>query len=97
MWCFICLVLSFCVGIFFIIVIIFSFGNFYVSMVYFFLSFVMYMFCFGVVVFMNWCGGIKIVMGMFWFVVGGVFGWLFVVVFCVLFVVEEIFFVVVSD
>ncbi|KAK4663210.1 mannosyltransferase [Podospora pseudopauciseta] len=97
MWRSICLALSPRVGIFFIIATIFSPGNFHASTAYLPSSFAMYMSCLGAAAFMNWRGGIKTAMGMFWFAVGGVLGWPFAAALCAPFVAEEIFFAAVSD
>lgn len=57
----------------------------------------MYMAMLGAAAFMNWRGGLKTSQGMFWFAVGGVFGWPFAIALCAPFVAEECFFAVFSD
>ncbi|KAK4188273.1 family 22 putative glycosyltransferase [Podospora australis] len=97
MWRAICLALSPRVGIFFILAIIFSPGNFHSSTAYLPSSFAMYMSMLGAAAFLNWRGGIKTAQGMFWFAVGGVLGWPFAAALCAPFVAEEILFAAVSD
>ena len=97
MWRSICLALNPRVGLFFIMALIFSPGNFHSSAAYLPSSFAMYMTMLGAAAFMNWRGGIKTSQGMFWFAVGGVFGWPFAIALCAPFVFEECFFALVSD
>lgn len=57
----------------------------------------MYMAMVGAAAFMNWSGGLKTSRGMFWFAVGGVFGWPFAAALCAPFLLEEGLFAVLSD
>jgi alpha-1,2-mannosyltransferase len=57
----------------------------------------MYMVMLGAAAFMNWRGGLKTSQGMFWFAVGGVFGWPFAAALCAPFLLEEGLFLVMSD
>ncbi len=97
MWRSICLALNPRVGLFFIMALIFSPGNFHASTAYLPSSFAMYTAMLGAAAFINWRGGIKTSMGMFWFAVGGVFGWPFAIALCAPFVLEEVFFALFSD
>lgn len=97
MWRAICLALNPRVGIFFILALVFSPGNFHASTAYLPSSFAMYMVMVGAASFMNWRGGLKTSQGMFWFALGGVLGWPFATALCAPFVFEEAFFAVLSD
>ncbi|KAK3985164.1 Alg9-like mannosyltransferase family-domain-containing protein [Cladorrhinum sp. PSN332] len=97
MWRSICLALSPRVGIFFILAIVSSPGNFHSSTAFLPSSFAMYMGMIGAAAFINWRGGLKTSQAMFWFAVGGVFGWPFAAALCAPFVLEEIFFATLSD
>ncbi|KAK4213464.1 Alg9-like mannosyltransferase family-domain-containing protein [Rhypophila decipiens] len=97
MWRSICLALNPRVGIFFILSLVFSPGNFHSSAAYLPSSFAMYMAMLGAAAFINWRGGIKTSQGMFWFAVGGVLGWPFATALCAPFVLEECFFAAFSD
>ena len=57
----------------------------------------MYMSMLGAAAFINWRGGIKTSQGMFWFAVGGIFGWPFAIALCAPFVFEEALFAMFSD
>ncbi|KAK4153008.1 Alg9-like mannosyltransferase family-domain-containing protein [Chaetomidium leptoderma] len=97
MWRAICLALNPRVGLFFIVALVFSPGNFHASTAYLPSSFAMYMAMVGTACFMNWRGGLKTSQGMFWFALGGVLGWPFAIALCAPFVFEEIFFATLSD
>ena len=97
MWRAICLALNPRVGLFFIMALIFSPGNFHSSTAYLPSSFAMYMVMLGAAAFMNWRGGIKTSWGMFWFAIGGVFGWPFAAALCAPFILEEGVFAMLSD
>ncbi|KAK3324587.1 Alg9-like mannosyltransferase family-domain-containing protein [Cercophora scortea] len=97
MWRATCLALNPRVGIFFILALVFSPGNFHSSTAFLPSSFAMYMGMLGAAAFMNWRGGLKTSQGMFWFAVGGVFGWPFALALCAPFVLEECFFAMFSD
>jgi alpha-1,2-mannosyltransferase len=97
MWKAICLSLNPRVGLIFIAALIFSPGNFHSSAAFLPSSFAMYMGMVGAAAFMNWRGGLKTSQGMFWFAVGGVFGWPFATALCLPFVLEESLFALLSD
>ncbi|KAK4099702.1 glycosyltransferase family 22 protein [Parathielavia hyrcaniae] len=97
MWRAVCLALNPRVGLFFILALVFSPGNFHASTAFLPSSFAMYMAMVGASAFMNWRGGIKTSHGMFWFALGGVLGWPFAVALCAPFVFEEAFFAMLSD
>jgi alpha-1,2-mannosyltransferase len=97
MWRAVCLALDPRVGLFFIVALVFSPGNFHSSTAYLPSSFAMYMAMVGAACFMNWRGGIKTSQGMFWYALGGVLGWPFAIALCAPFVLEEVFFAMMSD
>ncbi|OIW28273.1 hypothetical protein CONLIGDRAFT_681244 [Coniochaeta ligniaria NRRL 30616] len=97
MWRVICRTLNPRIGLFFILALVFSPGNFHASTAYLPSSFAMYMVMVGAAAFMNWSGGLKTSQGMFWFAVGGVFGWPFAAALCAPFLLEEGLFAVLSD
>ncbi|KAK3389630.1 Alg9-like mannosyltransferase family-domain-containing protein [Podospora didyma] len=97
MWRAVCLALNPRVGLFFIMALVFSPGNFHSATAFLPSSFAMYWAMVGAAAFMNWRGGIKTSQGMFWFAVGGVFGWPFAIALCAPFVFEEAFFALFSD
>jgi alpha-1,2-mannosyltransferase len=97
MWRAICLVLNPRIGIFFIMALVTSPGNFHSSAAYLPSSFAMYMAMVGAAAFMNWRGGLKTSQGMFWFAVGGVIGWPFAAALCAPFLLEEGLFAIMSD
>lgn len=97
MWRVICRTLNPRIGLFFILALVFSPGNFHASTAYLPSSFAMYMAMVGAAAFMNWSGGLKTSQGMFWFAVGGVFGWPFAAALCAPFLLEEGLFAVLSD
>jgi alpha-1,2-mannosyltransferase len=97
MWRAVCLAVNPRVGLFFIVALVFSPGNFHSSTAYLPSSFAMYMAMVGASAFMNWRGGLKTSWGMFWFALGGVLGWPFAIALCAPFVAEEVFFALVGD
>lgn len=78
------------IGLFFLIAIITSPGNFHAATAYLPSSFAMYACMLGAAAFMNWRGGLKTAQGIFWFAVAGVLGWPFAAALCAPFVLEEI-------
>ncbi|KAL2267223.1 hypothetical protein VTJ83DRAFT_4500 [Remersonia thermophila] len=97
MWRAVCLALNPRVGLLFIVALVFSPGNFHASTAFLPSSFAMYMAMVGTAAFMNWRGGIKTSQAMFWFAVGAVLGWPFAMALCAPFVLEEVFFALLSD
>ncbi|KAL1870566.1 hypothetical protein VTK73DRAFT_2541 [Phialemonium thermophilum] len=97
MWRTICLTLNPRVGMFFILALASSPGNFHASTAYLPSSFAMYTAMLGAMAFMNWRGGLKTSQGMFWFALGGVIGWPFAAALCAPFLVEEAVFALLSD
>ncbi|KAL2257733.1 hypothetical protein VTK26DRAFT_9246 [Humicola hyalothermophila] len=97
MWRAVCLALNPRVGLFFILALAFSPGNFHSSTAYLPSSFAMYMAMLGAAAFMNWRGGLKTSQGMFWYAVGGVLGWPFAIALCAPFVFEEVLLAMLSD
>lgn len=85
------------VGIFFVLALATSPGNFHASTAFLPSSFAMYMSMLGAAAFMNWRGGLKTSQGMFWFAVGGLIGWPFAAALCAPFLVEEGIFALLSD
>ena len=85
------------IGIFFIMAIILSPGNFHSSAAYLPSSFAMYMVMLGTAAFMNWRGGLRTSQAMFWFAVGGVLGWPFAAALCAPFLAEEGILAMLSD
>ncbi len=85
------------IGIFFIMAIILSPGNFHSSAAYLPSSFAMYMVMVGTAAFMNWRGGLRTSQAMFWFAVGGVLGWPFASALCAPFLAEEGILAMLSD
>jgi alpha-1,2-mannosyltransferase len=85
------------IGLFFLMALVLSPGNFHASTAYLPSSFAMYMSMLGAAAFMNWRGGLKTSQGIFWFAVGGVLGWPFAAALCLPFLIEEAIFAVFSD
>ncbi|KAH6995579.1 family 22 glycosyltransferase [Ilyonectria sp. MPI-CAGE-AT-0026] len=77
------------IGIFFLVATILSPGNFHASTAFLPSSFAMYMVTLGAAAFMNWRGGLRTSMGMFWFAVAGIFGWPFAAALCAPYLFEE--------
>jgi alpha-1,2-mannosyltransferase len=98
LWRAICLALNPRVGLFFIVAIISSPGNFHAATAFLPSSFAMYMAMVGTAAFMDWrTRGLQTSQGMFWFAVGGVIGWPFAAALCAPFLVEEGIFALLSD
>lgn len=85
------------IGLFFLIATVISPGNFHASTAFLPSSFAMYMCMLGASSFMNWRGGLKTWQGMAWFALGGILGWPFAAALCAPYVLEELFFMVLSD
>ena len=85
------------IGIFFMMALVFSPGNFHASTAFLPSSFAMYMAMLGACAFMNWRGGLKTSQGMYWFAAGGVFGWPFATALCFPFLAEEGMFAILGD
>ncbi|KAI1804225.1 glycosyltransferase family 22 protein [Daldinia bambusicola] len=77
------------IGLFFLIATVTSPGNFHASTAYLPSSFAMYTAMLGAAAFMNWMGGIKTSLGIWWFAVGGILGWPFASALCAPFLIEE--------
>ncbi|KAI8960816.1 glycosyltransferase family 22 protein [Daldinia sp. FL1419] len=80
------------IGLFFLMATVMSPGNFHASTAYLPSSFAMYTCMLGVAAFMNWRGGLRTSMGIWWFAVGGILGWPFASALCAPFLVEEVVF-----
>ncbi|KAI3337900.1 mannosyl transferase [Ustulina deusta] len=85
------------IGLFFLMALVMSPGNFHASAAYLPSSFAMYMSFLGAAAFMNWRGGLKTSWGIWWFAVGGILGWPFASALCAPFMLEEAIFAVMSD
>ncbi|KAI0458601.1 glycosyltransferase family 22 protein [Xylaria acuta] len=85
------------VGLFFLMALVMSPGNFIASASYLPSSFAMYMSFLGTAAFMNWRGGVKTSWGIWWFAVGGILGWPFASALCAPFMLEEAIFALMSD
>ncbi|GAP82725.1 putative glycosyltransferase family 22 [Rosellinia necatrix] len=85
------------IGLFFLMALVTSPGNFHASAAYLPSSFAMYMSFLGAAAFMNWRGGLRTSWGIWWFAVGGVLGWPFASALCAPFLLEEALFAVMSD
>ncbi|KAI1133223.1 glycosyltransferase family 22 protein [Nemania abortiva] len=85
------------IGLFFLMALVTSPGNFHASAAYLPSSFAMYMSFLGAAAFMNWRGGLKTSWGIWWFAVGGILGWPFASALCAPFMLEEAIFAVISD
>ncbi|KAI0970665.1 mannosyl transferase [Xylaria arbuscula] len=85
------------IGLFFLMALVMSPGNFHASTAYLPSSFAMYMSFLGAAAFMNWRGGLKTSWGIWWFAVGGVLGWPFASALCAPFMFEEAIFATMSD
>lgn len=77
------------IGIFFLVATVLSPGNFHASTAFLPSSFAMYMVTLGAAAFMNWRGGLRTSLGMFWFAVAGIFGWPFAAALCAPYLFEE--------
>ncbi|KAI1201755.1 glycosyltransferase family 22 protein [Nemania serpens] len=85
------------IGLFFLIALVTSPGNFHASASYLPSSFAMYTSFLGAAAFMNWKGGLKTSWGIWWFAVGGILGWPFASALCAPFMLEEAIFALISD
>ncbi|KAK1775222.1 Alg9-like mannosyltransferase family-domain-containing protein [Copromyces sp. CBS 386.78] len=97
MWRAVCLALNPRIGLFFIVALVSSPGNFHSSTAFLPSSFAMYMAMLGAAAFINWRGGLKTSRAMFFFAVGGVIGWPFAAALCAPFLMEEVVFALVGD
>ncbi|KAK3955830.1 Alg9-like mannosyltransferase family-domain-containing protein [Pseudoneurospora amorphoporcata] len=97
MWRAVCLALNPRIGLFFIVALVSSPGNFHSSTAFLPSSFAMYMAMLGAAAFINWRGGLKTSRAMFFFAVGGVIGWPFSAALCAPFLMEEVVFALVGD
>jgi alpha-1,2-mannosyltransferase len=79
------------VGLFFVLATISSPGNFHASAAYLPSSFAMYMGMLAMACFLDWRGGVRTSMGMFWSAMGGILGWPFAAALCLPFIAEEAF------
>ncbi|KAJ2906339.1 glycosyltransferase family 22 protein [Zalerion maritima] len=77
------------IGIFYMMALVFSPGNFHSSTAFLPSSLAMYFAMLGACAFMNWRTGIKTSQGMYWFAAAGIFGWPFAAALCAPFLVEE--------
>ena len=71
---------------------VFSPGMFNASAAFLPSSFAMYTTMLGMSAFMNWRGGLKTAIGIFWFALGGVLGWPFSMALCAPFLFEAVLF-----
>ncbi|KAI1265261.1 glycosyltransferase family 22 protein [Xylariaceae sp. FL1019] len=85
------------IGLFFVMAIVMSPGNFNASTAFLPSSFAMYMSFLGAAAFMNWRGGLKTSWGIWYFAVGGILGWPFASALCAPFMAEEAIFAFMSD
>ncbi|KAI0508796.1 glycosyltransferase family 22 protein [Xylaria bambusicola] len=85
------------IGLFFLMALVMSPGNFHASAAYLPSSFAMYTSFLGAAAFMNWRGGLKTAWGIWWFAVGGILGWPFASALCAPFLFEEAIFAFFSD
>lgn len=85
------------IGVFFLIATVTSPGNFHASTAFLPSSFAMYMCLLGASAFMNWRGGLKTALGIFWFAMAGILGWPFASALCFPYILEEIVLMVYSD
>jgi alpha-1,2-mannosyltransferase len=77
------------IGVFFILALVLSPGNFHASTAYLPSSFAMYTGMLGAAAFMDWTGGFKTAAGIAWFAVGGIVGWPFAMALAAPFLLEE--------
>jgi alpha-1,2-mannosyltransferase len=78
------------IAYFFTIIVIFSPGTFHAVTAYLPSTFAMYCNMLGVAAFMNWRGGLRTAQGIFWFAIGGIWGWPFASVLALPFFIEEL-------
>lgn len=77
------------IGVFFVLALILSPGNFHASTAYLPSSFAMYTGMLGAAAFMDWTGGFKTAAGIAWFAAGGIIGWPFALALATPFLLEE--------
>lgn len=77
------------IGVFFILALILSPGNFHASTAYLPSSFSMCTGMLGAAAFMDWTGGLKTAAGIAWFAAGGIIGWPFAMALAGPFLLEE--------
>ena len=80
------------IALFFMMAMVFSPGMFNASAAFLPSSFAMYTTMLGMSAFMNWRGGLKTAIGIFWFALGGVLGWPFSMALCAPFLFEAVLF-----
>jgi alpha-1,2-mannosyltransferase len=85
------------IGVIFMLITVTSPANFNASAAFLPSSFAMYACMLGAAAFMNWRGGLRTALGIFWFAVGGVLGWPFAAALCAPFVLEEVVFIFFTD
>lgn len=85
------------ISLFYMIATVASPGNFHASAAYLPSSFAMYACMLGAAAFMNWRGGLKTSLGIFWFAFGGVLGWPFAAALSIPFLLEEAVLAVLGD
>ncbi|CAI4214901.1 unnamed protein product [Parascedosporium putredinis] len=85
------------VGLFYVVALILSPGNFHASTAFLPSSFAMIAAMVGTAAFMNWRGGIKTSLGLTWFGVGAILGWPFAMALAAPFVLEEVVIAAVGD
>lgn len=78
------------IGIFYLMIIVFSPGIFYASVAYLPSSFAMYTTNLGLAAFMDWWKGPKTALGIMWFGIGAIVGWPFSGILITPFILEEI-------
>jgi alpha-1,2-mannosyltransferase len=85
------------IALFFMMAMICSPGMFHASAAFLPSSFAMYTTMLGMAAFMNWRGGLKTAMGIFYFSIGGILGWPFSVALAAPFLLEELIFASLSS
>ncbi|KAG0649148.1 Dol-P-Man:Man(8) c(2)-PP-Dol alpha-1 [Hyphodiscus hymeniophilus] len=85
------------IALFFMMAMIFSPGMFHASAAFLPSSFAMYTTMLGMAAFMNWRGGLKTALGMFYFSIGGILGWPFAIALSAPFLLEELIFASLSS
>lgn len=85
------------IGLFFLVALATSPGNFHSSTAFLPSSFAMHMGMLGAAAFMNWRGGLKTALGIFWFAVAAVLGWPFAAALSAPFVMEEVILICFGD
>jgi alpha-1,2-mannosyltransferase len=85
------------IALFFMMAMIFSPGMFHASASFLPSSFAMYTTMLGMAAFMNWRGGLKTALGMFYFSIGAILGWPFAIALSAPFLLEELIFASLSS